>query len=98
MTLEELSPGARFLAFCPTARSRSSRSSGTARTQSRSPQLEVLAAQLADLLPLSAGQQIGAPAAVRLGLAHLLPERLGADAEISGDVTPLDLESARGVG
>jgi hypothetical protein len=32
------------------------------------------------------GQQIAAAACVHLGLAHSLPERLGAEAEIAGDV------------
>jgi hypothetical protein len=49
-------------------------------------QLEVLAAQLLDLLPLLAGEQIATLAAVGLGLPHRSAQRLRLDAQVTGDV------------
>src|SRR5207302_7852064 len=60
----------------------------------RAAQVMHLATQLADLLALLAGQQIGALAAVGLRLAHTLAQRLRVDAQIRSDVRdrPLGLE------
>src|ERR1019366_6721955 len=52
----------------------------------RSAQLEILLAQLTDLLPLSGREQVGSLPGVRLGLAHAFAQHLRADTEITRDL------------
>src|ERR1019366_7919871 len=51
----------------------------------RATQLEVLLAQLLDLLTLGRAQQLAALAAISLGLAHTLAQRLRVNTQVGGD-------------